>query len=181
MGISADMFPKDRAMDLEEPSLEKYFEPYADIVLENLKKYPDTFAKIKTVFVEQFDDPKEYFKHYNFWKCYFNKMYDENIPVVPSKDYEHLARMMFKLKQEHIINWTRKTLYEVKEDDLQKIKEIILNKVFDDNKKELDIVPLKIFFYFIRLYIDQTHIYLDDYMLKHIPELQEYISNGIIQ
>jgi hypothetical protein len=177
MGISAESLPQDSMENLEEISLDQY----ADIVLENLKKYPDTFNKIKECFAEQYDDPKEYLKHYNFWKCYFNKMYDENTIPIFSKDYEHLACIMFKLRQEHIINWTRKTLYEIKEeDDLQKIKEIILNKTFcNDTKKDLNIVLLKIFFYFIRLYIDQTPIYLDDYMVKHIPKLQEFTVNDV--
>jgi len=87
---------------------------------------------------------------------------------------------MFYLKLEHIINWTRKKLYEVK--DIEEVKKIILNKLFgEDNKKiEFNIIQLKIFFYFVRIYIGEDSekiFYIDDYMLKHIPELQESIIN----
>ena len=154
---------------------------YADRVNELLTLYPDTLKAIKTNFSENYNTYSDYFKSYTFWKVFYNKMYDENIAVITNPiDYQILYTISLILRQEHLINWTRCKLFETNncQDLYVSIScDVDINKTFS-----IKIERIKIWLYYCShvsistdFQIDYKRFYIDDYMLKYIPEIKKFI------
>ena len=170
-------------------------------ITELLNQYPETFKQIKWNFGEDYTVTTDYFEHYKFLMAFYNKMFDENhLRVQTSIDYEMLVKISYVLKMEHLINWTRNKLYECIDNEKLYVffMEMIIGKKFTDEDFEtspfknidLPIETMKIIFYFLRT-IDilkatgwdkplhfENKFYIDDWMIKQIPELKDFIKES---
>jgi hypothetical protein len=105
------------------------------------------------------------------WRLYlYSNLFERNPnELLKTEDKEALLRMAIKFKTEHLPNWVRDHIYDLKEELIEEYKGYLNDLLI----KDISYTQLKIAIYGLRL-ISDGDLIVDSYMLKEMPELKKY-------
>lgn len=140
---------------------------YIDRILFLLEGQDEIFKDVVKDYVQQFEDKTKYFDKYNFKVFIYNRLYEAKNIQMEDIDRRLAFDLWNDLRDEHIINWTRKKLYNVNADKM---------KEYQDKLKTYSSTTTSFEFFKVCMYLDRMGLCIvDDYMLRVIPELNNLI------
>lgn len=105
------------------------------------------------------------------WRLYlYSNLFERNPnELLKLEDKETLLKISTKFKTEHLPNWVRDRIYDLKENAIDEYKDYLNGLLI----KDISYTQLKIVVYGLRL-ISDGELIIDSYMLTEIPELKKY-------
>lgn len=107
------------------------------------------------------------------WRLYlYSNLFERNPEEnLRSEDKETLIKIAKKFKTEHLPNWVRDAVYDLKEESIEEYKSHLNDLLI----KDISFMQLKIALYGLRL-LDDGYYLIDSYMIEKIPSLRKYVA-----
>jgi hypothetical protein len=112
--------------------------------------------------------------HSYWWKVgTYNVFLEKNVTQVSQSDKSAIIGLFRKLRDEHIINWSRNYLYEFKEERKPEVRALLLSTIRSTDRFDV----LKSCLYLLRNI--QKNCVIDDYVIRKIPKLTDFLDDYI--